>query len=164
MNIPKYKTILYATDLGEHMRPVFRHAIGLARQYKAKIIMIHVVEPLGPTGEWILRAYMPKSAAESFSKDKLSKILKKMKNRVEEFYRDELSEEDKKAGLVSDIYAVSGDCAEQLNSHAESLDVDLIIMGTHTDDSFGHGLLGSNARKLTHISKRPVLVVPVQLK
>ena len=163
MNIPKYKTILYATDLGENMRPVFRHAISLARQYGAKIIMIHVVESLGPTGEWVLRAYMPKGA-DSFTRDNLKKILKKMRKRVEEFYQEELSDEDKKAGLVSDIYAVSGDCAEQINSHAESLDADLIVMGTHTNDGFGHGLLGSTARKLTHISKRPVLVVPVQLK
>ena len=162
MKIPKYKTILYATDLGEHMRPVFRHAISIARQYDAKIIMINVVEPLGPTGEWMLRAYMPKSA-ESFTKNNLKKILKKMKKRVEEFYQEELSDQDKEIGLVSDIYAVSGGCAEQINSHAESLDVDLIVMGTHTDDGFGHGLLGSTARKLTHISKRPVLVVPVEL-
>ena len=163
MSIPKYKTILYATDMGEHMRPVFRHAISLARQYDAKIVMIHVVEPLGPTGEWVLRAYMPKSA-ESFTKKKLAEILKKMRKRVEEFYQDELSDQDKKTGRVSNIYAVSGDCAAQINSHAESLDVDLIVMGTHTDDGFGHGLLGSTARKLTHISKRPVLVVPVELK
>ena len=163
MSIPKYKTILYATDLGEHMRPVFRHAISLARQYNAKIIMIHVVEPLGPTGEWILGAYMSKSA-KKFAQDNLQEILKKMKKRVQEFYQEELSEQDKKVGLVSNIYAVSGDCAEQLNSHAESLDVDLIVMGSHTDIGFGHGLLGSTARKLTHISKRPVLVVPVQIK
>jgi len=163
MSLPKYKTILYATDLGEHMRPVFRHAISLARQYDAKIIMIHVVEPLGPTGEWLIRAYVPKSTG-SFTKGNLKEILKKMKKRVKEFYQDELSEQDIKNGVVSNIYAVSGDCAEQVNSHAESLNVDLIVMGTHTDDSFGHGLLGSTARKLTHISKRPVLVVPVQLK
>jgi len=163
MSLPKYKTILYATDLGEHMRPVFRHAISLARQYDAKIIMIHVVEPLGPTGEWLIRAYMPKSTG-SITKGNLKEILKKMKKRVKEFYQDELSEQDIKNGVVSNIYAVSGDCAEQVNSHAESLNVDLVVMGTHTDDSFGHGLLGSTARKLTHISKRPVLVVPVQLK
>jgi len=162
MSIPKYKTILYATDMGEHMRPVFRHAISIARQYGAKIIMIHVVEPLGPTGEWVLRTYMPKSA-DSFTKESLDKMLKKMKERVEKFYRDELSEQDKKVGLVAKILAVSGDCADQINNHAESLNVDLIVMGTHTDDGFGHGLLGSTARKLTHISKRPVLVVPVQV-
>lgn len=160
MSIPKYKSILFATDLGEHMRPVFGHAISLARQYDAKIIMIHVLEPLGPTGEWILRAYMPKSA-ESFTKKNLKEILKKMKKRIAEFYQEELSELDKK--LVSDIYAVSGDCAQQVSNHAESLNVDLIVIGTHTDDAFGHGLLGSTARKLTHISKRPVLVVPVQI-
>ena len=87
-----------------------------------------------------------------------------MEKRVKEFYKDELSDDDKKIGLVSDIVAVCGDSAEQINKHAESLDVDLVVMGTHTDDGFGHGLLGSTARKLTHICKRPVMVVPVQLK
>ena len=163
MSIPKYKTILYATDLGDHMRPVFRHAISLARQYDANIIMIHVVEALDETGEWVLRTYLPE-AADTFRKKSLKKILKKMEQRVMEFYQDELSDKDRKGGMVSDIVAVAGDCAEQIHKHAESLDVDLIVMGTHTDDSLGHGLLGSTECKLTHISKRPVLVVPVQLK
>jgi hypothetical protein len=29
--LPEIKTILYATDLGRYMRPVFRHAISLAQ-------------------------------------------------------------------------------------------------------------------------------------
>ena len=38
---------------------------------------------------------------------------------------------------------------------------DLIVVGTHTDSSFSHGLLRSTARKLTHTATRPLLVVPV---
>jgi len=34
-------------------------------------------------------------------------------------------------------------------------------VGTHTDPSFGAHLLGSTARKVTQLSKIPVLVVPV---
>jgi hypothetical protein len=37
--IKPFKTILYATNLGTHMRPVFRQAINLARIHKSKIIM-----------------------------------------------------------------------------------------------------------------------------
>ncbi len=54
MDIPRYKKILYATDFGENMRPVFSHAIGLARQYDAQIIMLHVAEPLSNVAAWAL--------------------------------------------------------------------------------------------------------------
>ncbi len=58
--IPKYKTLLYASDLGSHTRPVFRHATGLARQYQARIVMLHVVEPIGLTGEAVINTYLPR--------------------------------------------------------------------------------------------------------
>jgi nucleotide-binding universal stress UspA family protein len=45
---------------------------------------------------------------------------------------------------------------------AERHKVDLIIMGTHTGSGLRTGgLLGSTARRVTHLSKRPVLIVPV---
>ena len=52
-------TILYATDLTDHMRPVFKTAINYARKFEATIIMLHVVEPLGATGEAVLSLYLP---------------------------------------------------------------------------------------------------------
>lgn len=42
---PNIKTILYATDLGENTRPVFRLAVSQARRYNARLLMLHVVEP-----------------------------------------------------------------------------------------------------------------------
>ena len=57
--IKPFQTILYATNLGTHMRPVFRQAINLARIHKAKIIMLHAVAPIGSTGTAILSMYMP---------------------------------------------------------------------------------------------------------
>ena len=62
--LPEIKTILYATDLSRHMRPVFRHAISLAQHLNAKIIMLHVVEPLGSTGEAVISAYLGSEMAQ----------------------------------------------------------------------------------------------------
>lgn len=165
MHIPKYKTILYATDQGDMMRPVFRHALSLGRQYQASIIMLHVVEPLGTTGEWVLNAYLPeKERSEGGEKKMLKKALKEMKRRLEAFYEDELEEDDKQARRVSDILVVSGQPAEQILRQAKKHGADLIVVGTHTDGGLGSGLLGSTARKLTHQADRPILVVPVGRK
>ena len=56
---------------------------------------------------------------------------------------------------------VSGTPAEMIRQEAKERGADLIVMGTHSNPSLGHRLLGSTARKLTHMSRTPVLVVPL---
>ncbi len=160
MSIPRYRTILYASDLGNHMRPVFRHAVSLARQYHARIVMLHVVEPLGTTGEWVLNAYLPGKTRE-LEKKALKKVLKQMRRRLEKFYQEELDAADQEARLVSDIVVVSGEPAEEILRQAAKRQADLIVVGTHTGVGTGLGLLGSTARKLTQYATHPLLVVPV---
>lgn len=157
MSIPTFKTILYATDLGKNMRPAFRHAISLAQHYQAKIIMLHVAEPIGNTGMAVLELYVP-DMSDDFEQEELRGILKKMEKRLENFYTEELGKDSE---LVSDVAVVTGRPAEEIKKYAAANDVDLIVMGTHTTSGFGASLLGSTARKLINISDRPVLVVPV---
>ncbi|PLX60706.1 universal stress protein [Sedimenticola selenatireducens] len=157
MKIPTFKTILYATDLSKKMRPAFRHAISLAQQYQAKIIMLHVAEPIGNTGMAVLELYVP-DMSDDFEQEELRGILNQMEKRLEDFYTEELG---KDSDLVSDVAVVTGRPAEEIKKYAATHDVDLIVMGTHTSSSFGSSLLGSTARKLINISDRPVLVVPV---
>lgn len=156
MSIPSYKTILYATDMGKHMRPVFRHAISLAEKYQAHIIMLHVAEPLGATGMATLELYMPEQM-DNFRKDDLKSILSTMKKRLEAFNIEELG---KDSDLVSSVAVVSGHPAEEIAKFAIAKNVDLIVVGTHTNEGFSSFFLGSTARKLIHVCDRPVLVVP----
>ena len=160
MHIPEYRTILYATDMGESMRPVFAHAVGLARHYRARIVMLHAIEPLGSTGEWVLDAYLPpRLRQEDGEKRILKKMLKKMRKRLRRICEEELGESG--TDPVSDIVVVSGRPADAILHQAEKIDADLVVVGSHTDTGLGHGLLGSTARSLTQHSRRPVLVVPV---
>jgi nucleotide-binding universal stress UspA family protein len=157
MSIPTFKTILYATDLGKNMRPAFRHAISIAQHYQARIIMLHVAEPIGSTGMAVLELYVP-DMSDDFEKEELRGILKRMEQRLEDFYTEELGAD---SGLVADVAVVTGRPAEKIIKYAAAHDVDLIVMGTHTSPSLSGSLLGSTARKLINISDRPVLVVPV---
>ncbi len=69
---PEIKTILYATDMGEHMRPVFRFAIEMAKKHEAKIIMLHAAEPLTSGVQMAINVYMPDTTARSLPPSKAS--------------------------------------------------------------------------------------------
>ncbi|RKZ37145.1 MAG: universal stress protein [Gammaproteobacteria bacterium] len=155
------KTILYATDMGEHMRPVFRFAVSLAEKYGAKISMLHVTEPLTPQVRWAIEAYMPDSNAQQVHHEGFKKIQDEMQVRLADFCKEEMGKSPEECDLVSNFSVVPGRPAETITEAAEKMDADLIVVGTHTDPSFGAYLLGSTARKVTQLSKKPVLVIPV---
>ncbi|MCP4008662.1 MAG: universal stress protein [Proteobacteria bacterium] len=162
--IPEINRILYATDMGDHMRPVFRYAVCLAQKHGAKIVATHVLEPIHSEIHYALEASLSKDQADKFVSDGLHHVEHKMHGRLVQFCEDEMGETLENCELLSDIVVLRGRTAETIIEEAERLDVDLIIVGTHTDTSFGAHLLGSTARTLTQLSRIPVLVIPVYEK
>lgn len=158
MNIPTFQSILYATNLGDNMRPVFRHAVGLAQQYNATITMLHVVKPLGATGKALMEAYLSHQG-EDIERKALKKILATMEGRLERFFQEEIGKVGGIEELVSDIVVVTGEPAEEIKAQATSQNTDLIIIGSDT-----HRTIGSTARRLTQIVDRPLLIIPVDRK
>ena len=158
---PKINTILYATDMGEHMRPVFRYAIDIAKRHQAKIIMLHVIEPLSSGALVALDVYMPKVNAQEVHRDGMKKALLEMQKRLNNFCKDEKLSDPLDCEIISKVKVVSGRSAEIIVKQAEQLGVDLIVVGKHTGSTIGSNLIGSTARHVTQLSKIPVLVVPV---
>ena len=161
MMTPTIKTILYTTDMGDHMRPVFRFAIDVARKHDAEIIMLHVIEPLSSGTLATIDAYMPISTVKEIFQDGMKKALQKMQLRLNNFCEEEHIHDPSDCEVISKVKVVSGHSAETIVQQAELLGADLIVVGTHTNKSISSSLLGSTARKVTQFSKVPVLVVPV---
>lgn len=158
-NSPSVKTILYASDLGGQTRPVFRHALAMAKQYNAKIVMLHVVEPIDESTKAIVSAYLSKSLTEEVQKEAMKKTLKDMKDRLGKFYHDEDSSGDY-ASLVQQVHVVAGKPSEEILRVAEDDHADMIIMGKSTRKVRGIRVMGSTARRVSRMSRIPVLVVP----
>lgn len=158
--LPEYKTILYASDLGEHTRPVFRNAMSLARSFGARIIMLHVVEPIGATSRAVIDTYLSPERALEIERDGMQRVLETMKARVERAYTEELGESPARSPLVSEVIVRSGRPAETIVRTAQEKKADLIVMGGCTHSIFGENLLGSTARHVIHHAHLPVLVVP----
>ena len=155
------KKILYATDMGKHMRPVFRFAIDIADNHDAKIVMLHVMEPLSSSMLTTLDVYMPKINAREVLQDGMKKALKEMQKRLNQFCDDEQIDKPSERSMISKVKVVSGHSAESIVYQAEKMGVDLIVVGTHTTPSVRSKILGSTARNVTQLSKIPVMVVPV---
>ncbi len=158
---PEINTILFATDMGDHMRPVFRSALGMANKYKASVTMLYVAEPLSSGVRMAIDVYMTEVSANEVVRDGMKKALVKMQQRLDDYCEEELKDNPADRELITEVKVVSGTPAETITDQAKQLQADLIVVGTHTDPSLGAHLLGSTARKVTQLSRIPVLVVPV---
>lgn len=158
--VPHIKTILYTTALGSHTRPVFRFAVGLAKQMNARIVLLHVVEPLNNSVRFLMEAYLTTEQSQQLQHEATRGILEKFRNRLENFCAEELGTTLEQTELLSEIRVVSGVPHEAIMHEADQCNADLIVVGSHTSSRV-QAFLGSTSRRLTLLSKRPVLVVPV---
>ena len=55
--LPKIETILYCTGMGANAPHVFLHAYGMAKQYGARIVALHVTETLTPRQRAMVEGY-----------------------------------------------------------------------------------------------------------
>lgn len=156
--IPKIEKILYPTDLSEHGKHVFGYAKAQALAHGAKIIVLHVVEPLPKHTSAVIDSFLPSGAADSQTMHEtgVQRLREEMRKRVVAFC-DQALPDDKK-GLVDDVRVVEGLNAQTILEQAA--DVDMIVMGTHGHSVLGEIVLGSVAHKVVHRAKIPVMLVP----
>jgi len=158
--LPVLEKILYVTDLGKQTRPVFRYAVSLARQYGADLLMLHVVEPLGPTGQFIMETYLDEEAVQRFSREGQREVLERMKERLRLFCQEEMDSCSPDESLVTEILVASGEPSEEILRLADKHGADCIVIGTSTHGLLGGRKMGSTARRVTRHSHVPVMLVP----
>lgn len=160
--LPNIKTILYTTDLGTHTRPAFRMAVSVANKYDSRIVLLHVIEPLGSNAQHMVEAYLPKTKLKKIRDQGIKKLRKHIKKRIDDFCASELPKGAAFPHGKPEQRIVEGLSAQSILETADEIDADLIVMGTHTHSALGELLLGSVANKVMHRSKRPVLLVPLK--
>ncbi len=159
--IPPINKVLYATDLGEHTRPVFRRAVSLARRYNALLLMVHVVEPLGAAGSAIVETYLPAETAEKVLKDGgMHDVLERMKKQVQLFAEEEFAGESAERVPDTEVHVSMGTPSRELLRIAEENNVDVIVIGKSAHSFFGNTMMGTCARRVTRYSNIPVYLVP----
>ncbi|GGK57166.1 universal stress protein [Amphritea balenae] len=158
MSLPQINRILYTTSLGPYTRSVYRHAIQLAQQNQAELVMLHVVNPVGELGEALIRQYLPKDLVKKVHDEGVAKVIGQMEERVKLFFDEELNSLDQPVQVNVVPKVVEGNHDEAILATAKQEQVDLIVMGT--ENKLGLHSQSYTTQQVIKRAKVPVLVVP----
>jgi nucleotide-binding universal stress UspA family protein len=139
-------TILHPTDFSEGSRFAFRLACALARDYDARLIVLHVATPPAPVyGERLMTAIQPDPAEERLRQKRFWQQLEQL--------------HPKDARVQVDHRLAEGYPVAEILAVAKEVQADVILMGTHGRTGLGRLLMGSVAEEVVRKAPCPVVTV-----
>jgi nucleotide-binding universal stress UspA family protein len=160
MALPEINTILYTTSLGKHTRPVFRHAVKLASALNARIVMLHVVEPIGEMGTALMKNYLPADMVKKIHDEGIEEIHQQMHKRIEKFYEEELNSLTDSIKLDIEYVVAEGNHTDTILAESVKHKANMVVMGA--ENTFGRH--SHTTQQVAKHSKIPVVVVPTGKK
>lgn len=143
--------ILVPTDGSEAAQNAARYAVDLAKQLRASVLALSVVD---------VRSSMAQTIPASHTASHMIEPVDDYLREVAEAFAEEIKGLCEKNGIDSKIAIVTGHPVEEIVKEAESSKVDLIIMGSHGRSALGAMVLGSVTFGVIHQdTKIPVMVV-----
>jgi nucleotide-binding universal stress UspA family protein len=144
----KISSILLPTDFSDCANYALSYATSLARQFGARIICVHVVEPVVPTvGYTGITEPLPIADISEQLEDSATRELPK------------IAECEECSGLDVEEVIAHGDAAAEIVRVAKEREVDLIVLSSHGRTGLGRILFGSTAEAVVRHASCPVLVV-----
>jgi universal stress protein A len=142
------KRILVPTDFSDNSDKALKQAMELAKQYNAKIYLLHVEKPVTQcVPDYCLDPSTVKQIGDNeilHAKDIMQRELKK----YSEFQEVE---------VISDIK--EGEPVKEILKEQEEKGIDLIVMHSHGKTGFLKRLMGEVTEKVMEEAKSPVLIV-----
>jgi nucleotide-binding universal stress UspA family protein len=137
--------ILCATDFSRASRPAFAKALELAKQDRARLVLLHVLMPPSPfLGEELPASYVELQVRARREVDRQLAIL---------------VAQAKKAGVRVEARFTEGVPSEEILRAARRQRADLIVIGTHGRTGLGRIFMGSVAERVLQRATSPVLTV-----
>jgi nucleotide-binding universal stress UspA family protein len=136
---------LVPIDFSTYAEQALDYAIRLARTLKARLTVLHVIQPVPMAG-----VDMGVALPETY--------LRELEEAVQRDIEEALARVTA-AGLTAERAVLYGVPFQEIVETAKARQVDLIVMGTHGRTGLMHVLLGSVAEKVIRLAPCSVLVV-----
>ena len=167
------KTILFTTNLSKNCVPAFDLALIMALRFKAKLIMLHVMEKIPDYVESRLQGLLGENQWESMIQAYENEARQKLigKRSTSTLIQKALDQYCKQAGIESgsdekqlrEVVIDEGDVCDCIIKNADTRACDLIVLGDQ-EQRFMVGPLRSTTKSVLRQSKMPVVIVPVDPK
>ena len=154
------RSMLYASDLGVHAPCVLQHALAMARAFKADLYVIHAVEPMSLFAESVLQSYLDPSILDGLQQEGVPTVMASIEQKLFDSFRADVDEPQDLA-LIRAVRVRQGDPAHVILDQVRLLDVDLLIIGSHSASGVSNTPIGRTAARLLQLSGVPVYLVPL---
>jgi nucleotide-binding universal stress UspA family protein len=148
-------TILYATDLNSETESVLSMAMSVAEKYQAKVSLLNVIEPINPS----VYSWGSVESWTEIANNTLNRSQEISEQQLNDFFDNRVPQETPVSR--PSIKVINGRVAQSILRYADEIDADLIVIGSNGHGVMSELLIGSVANKVIHLSKRPVLLVPI---
>lgn len=143
--------ILCPIDFSDYSRRALDHAVAIARWYKSTVTVLHVspsaqAAPVGP-GPVVFEPIL----LSPVDRDRLLADTKAF------------ASTESAPGITIDAAVREGAVAAEILEHAETMQANLLVIGTHGRSGFERLLLGSVAERVLRKARCPVMTVPGRL-
>lgn len=142
---PSIQRILLPTDLSEFSALALRHALALARKFKARLKVVYILPRLAPVGEEMFLSGTWAAPAE---------VWRRAEDDVKAFMASA-----REARIDYELEIREGDAWREILAAAEEMPADLVVMGTHGRSGPERFVLGSVSEKLVRRLPCPVMTV-----
>jgi nucleotide-binding universal stress UspA family protein len=139
----KLRTILVTTDFSKAAEKGIEYAVPFARHFGAKLILLHVVEPITPADFATFPLVMENEKFLRECKHQLEKLAKRLLDPAE----------------IDRTLVRYGAPFYEITEAARTLKADLVIIATRGSTGLKRVLLGSTAEKVVRHAPCPVLVI-----
>jgi len=138
------REILCATDFSTHSVSVLAHAAAIARRYRSKLYVVHII---------------PTDVYRSVPAEVMGEALKQTKGYVQDAIRNQLALEFLQS-VPNETVIKEGSVASEMLKLADELKAALLVIGTRAHHGLERLLEGSVAEEVFRQAPCPVLVVP----
>lgn len=139
------RCVLAPTDFSDASLPAIEEAIALARRWQARLVLLHVIEP-------IVQAY-------AWASDLAGGEIYVIEPEELQPEWDALLKTLDLGGVRWESRTIKGDVSTTVAAVANELAADLVVVGTHGRTGLAHALLGSVAEGVARAVERSVLAV-----
>ena len=152
--------ILVAKDLSKQSSRVIRYALELGCKFHAQVYVLHVMPTVDSSVLNMVALTMGADNLAKFNAANEAELAEKTRQQLDKIIKteSELMEEDIVNPPVIEVH--HGDPAPMILEVADRLDVDMIVLGSHSKGKLHYAFLGSVAEKILRKTHRAVTIVP----
>ena len=155
--------ILVARDLSKESSRVIRYALELGCKFHAQVHVLHVMPTVDSAVLNMVALTMGADNLAKFNATNEAELAAKTRDQLHAIIQQESDLLEEETVHPPKVEVHHGEPASMILSVSDRLDVDMIILGSHSKGKLHYAFLGSVAEKILRKTHRAVTIVPPQV-